>query len=71
VQSQILSNDERKAAEAAFQGLPADPHWSERGQVIYRGIVAQTNGRDIVEAMRNSGEEEYDDRQVALAGTNT
>ena len=71
MQSQILSNDERKAAEAAFQGLPADPHWSERGQVIYRGIMAQTNGRDIVEATRKGGEQEYDDRQLALAGTNT
>ena len=69
MQSQILSNDERKAAEAAFQGLPADPHWSERGQAIYRGIVAQTHGRDIVEAMRNA-EQEYADQQVALAGTN-
>ncbi|HKN87923.1 MAG TPA: hypothetical protein VJV04_13760 [Nitrospiraceae bacterium] len=70
MRSQILSNDERKAAEAAFQGLPIDLHWSERGQAVYRGIVEQTNGRDIVDAMRNGGEHEYDDQQIALAGTN-
>ena len=69
--SQILSNDERKAAEAAFQGLPMDLHWSERGQAVYRGIIAQTNGRDIVDAMRNCADYDYDDRQLALAETNT
>jgi hypothetical protein len=67
---QILSNDEQKAAEAAFRGLPADPHWSERGQAVYRGIMAQTNGHDIVDAMRNGGEPECD-QQVALAVANT
>lgn len=67
---QILSNDERKAAEAAFRGLPADPHWSERGQVVYRGIMARTNGHDIVEAMRNSGEQEYD-QEATLVVANT
>jgi hypothetical protein len=70
VHPQILSNDERKAAEAAFRGLPADPHWSERGQAVYRGIMARTNGHDIVEAMRNSGEHEYDE-QATLAVANT
>ena len=68
--SQILSNDEQKAAEAAFRGLPIDPHWSERGQAVYRGIMALTNGHDIVDAMRNGGEPEYDD-QGALAVANT
>lgn len=43
-----LTNDEHKAAEAAFRGLPLDPKWSQRAQRIYRGIVAVTNGRDIV-----------------------
>lgn len=66
---QILSNDERKAAEAAFRGLPIDPHWSERAQAVYRGIVALTNGRDIVDAMRNGGEPEYD-QQGTLAVAN-
>ena len=67
---QILSNDERKAAEAAFRGLPADPHWSERGQAVYRGIMARTNGHDIVEATRNGGEQECDP-QATLAVAHT
>jgi len=70
VHPKILSNDERKAAEAAFRGLPADPHWSERGQAVYRGIMARTNGHDIVEAVRNGGEQEYD-QQDTLAVANT
>jgi hypothetical protein len=43
-----LTYDEHKAAEAAFQGLPLDPKWSRHAQEIYRGILAVTNGRDIV-----------------------
>jgi len=43
-----LTYDEHKAAEAAFRGLPLDPKWSQRAQCVYRGILAVTNGRDIV-----------------------
>ena len=43
-----LTNDEHKAAEAAFHGLPLDPKWSRHAQEIYLGILAVTNGRDIV-----------------------
>jgi len=43
-----LTYDEHKAAEAAFHGLPLDPKWSRHAQEIYRGILAVTNGRDIV-----------------------
>lgn len=43
-----LSFDEKKAAEAAFRGLPPDPAWSEGAQAIYCGILAQTQGRNIV-----------------------
>lgn len=44
----LLSHDEHKAAEAAFRGLPLDPRWSQKAQQIYLGILAVTNGRDIV-----------------------
>jgi len=44
----ILTHDEYKASEAAFHGLPLDPKWSRRAQKIYLGILAVTNGRDIV-----------------------
>jgi len=43
-----LTYDEHKAAETAFHGLPLDPKWSRHAQEIYLGILAVTNGRDIV-----------------------
>ena len=49
-----LTHDERKAAEAAFRGLPLDPKWSHRAQHIYLGILAVTNGRNIVTDMEES-----------------
>ena len=44
----LLTHDEHKASEAAFHGLPLDAKWSCHAQEIYRGILAVTNGRDIV-----------------------
>ena len=39
-----LTHDERKAAEAAFQGRPINPMWSQKAQHIYDGIrAAQAN----------------------------
>jgi hypothetical protein len=34
-----LSADERKAAEAAFRGLPFNPTWSEAARIVYDGIA--------------------------------
>lgn len=48
-QHRTLSFDEKKAAEAAFRGLPVDPKWSLGAQSIYLGILAHTQGRNIVE----------------------
>ncbi len=40
----VFTNDERKAAEAAFQGRPFSPMWSQKAQRIYDGIrTAQAN----------------------------
>lgn len=36
----ILTHDERKAADAAFAGLPFDPSWSSAARVVYDGILA-------------------------------
>ncbi|MCS6297474.1 MAG: hypothetical protein H8K09_14670 [Nitrospira sp.] len=55
----LLTHDERKAAEAAFRGLPLDSHWSRKAQMIYIGILEITQGRDIVG--------EYDWEEVAAA----
>ena len=48
-QDPILTFDEQKAAEAAFRGLPANPTWSSSAHAIYDGILAHTQGRNIVE----------------------
>jgi hypothetical protein len=34
-----LTHDEKKAAEAAFQGLPFDPRWSATARSVYEGIL--------------------------------
>lgn len=44
-----LTFDEKRAAEAAFRGLPFDPIWSQSAQLIYHGILMRTHGRNIVE----------------------
>ncbi|MEW6543097.1 MAG: hypothetical protein AB1411_05750 [Nitrospirota bacterium] len=49
--NRTLSFDERKAAEAAFRALPVDPTWSESAQAIYFGILAHTQGRNVVEVV--------------------
>ena len=33
-----LTHDERKAAEAAFRGIPVNPNWTERARSVYFGI---------------------------------
>ena len=35
-----LTNDEIKAAEAAFRGAPFNPKWSEAARKVYQGISA-------------------------------
>ena len=47
--NRTLSFDEKKAAEAAFRGLPIELTWSPSAQAIYCGILAHTQGRNIVE----------------------
>lgn len=37
--SRELTYDEKKAAEAAFRGLPANPSWSAAARGIYEGIM--------------------------------
>ncbi len=41
----VLTNDERKAAEAAFQGRPINPIWSQKARRIYDGIRAAQSNR--------------------------
>ena len=48
-----LTYDEHEAAEAAFHGFPLNPEWTLSAQDIYLGILAVTNGRDIVHDMED------------------
>ena len=44
-----LTNDERKAAEAAFKGAPFDPKLSEAARKVYLGLSsAMANKRNEV-----------------------
>lgn len=43
-----LTRDQKKAAEAAFQGLPFDPKWSPAAKTVYDGIVAAQKGQPVV-----------------------
>jgi hypothetical protein len=47
-----LTHDEKKAAEAAFKGLPFNPQWSEAGRKVYWGLSA---------AIANKGHEAFQD----------
>ena len=58
--SSLLTHDERKAAEAAFRGLPLDAQWSRGAQNIYIGILEVTRGRDIV------GDYDWDEVAAAI-----
>lgn len=42
-----LTHDEKKAAEAAFKGVPFDPKWSESARKVYLGLSsAMANKRN-------------------------
>lgn len=45
-----LTNDEKKAADAAFAGRPFNPAWSASARAIYDGI-ANALPKDVVEAL--------------------
>lgn len=45
-----LTNDEKKAADAAFAGRPFNPTWSASARVIYDGIV-NVLPKDVVAAL--------------------
>jgi len=44
-----LTYDERKAAEAAFRGLPVDPKWSKSAHGVYQGIIGAMGGKPALE----------------------
>jgi hypothetical protein len=44
-----LTYDEKKAAEAAFRGLPRDPKWSEAARDVYDGIIKASHGHPPID----------------------
>ena len=44
-----LTFDEKKSAEAAFQGHPFDPRWSESSRAVYEGILTALQGVPLVQ----------------------
>ena len=43
-ESRPLTNDEKKASEAAFQGRPFDPAWSKSARTIYESLLNALGG---------------------------
>ncbi len=56
--SRPLTHDEKRAAEAAFQGRAFDAAWSKSARAVYQGILKAT-GRDAPDAV-DSGATERD-----------
>ncbi|MDQ6733542.1 MAG: hypothetical protein M3Z35_05405 [Nitrospirota bacterium] len=55
-----LTFDEQLAAEAAFRGWPLESKWSAKAKAMYHGILARTQGRDIIEEAGGTRDEAGD-----------
>jgi hypothetical protein len=42
-----LTSDQKKAAEAAFRGLPCNPEWSASAGAVYDGLVTALRGKPV------------------------
>ena len=42
-----LTSDQKKAAEAAFLGLPCNPEWSAIAAAVYDGLVTALRGKTV------------------------
>lgn len=47
MEPQILTHDEHKAAEAAFEGRPFNPRWSASARDIYNGLNEAISKRAV------------------------
>src|SRR5689334_2900452 len=54
-QRRVLTFDQKKAAEAAFRGLPPDSAWSASAGAVYDGLVTALRGK-IVQDRTNQDE---------------
>jgi hypothetical protein len=42
-----LTSDQKKAADAAFRGLPCDPKWPATARAVYDGLVTALQGKTV------------------------
>jgi len=68
-----LTHDEKKAAEAAFQGSPFNPQWSEAARKVYWGLSAAiaNKGHEAFQEMSPSQPTMLARRAVALSTSRT
>ncbi len=59
-----LTHDQRKAAEAAFRGRPADPGWSAGAHCVYEGLVKALPGTSAPLLRELSREAARDPREL-------
>lgn len=64
-----LTHDEKKAAEAAFRGLPPDPSWSSAAQAVYDNIIKVLPGMEapLVQQLAQVGEPEPEEALAVSA----
>ncbi len=55
-----LTHDEKKAAEAAFRGLPPNPNWSAAAQTVYDNIIKVLPSMEapLIQRLAQDGEPE-------------
>jgi hypothetical protein len=67
-----LTYDEKKAAEAAFRGLPLNPSWSAAAKDVYEGIMTARQGQEpsqplvVGQAEESAVPEEVTSRELAV-----
>ncbi|MGE3816369.1 MAG: hypothetical protein AB7G68_14360 [Nitrospiraceae bacterium] len=62
-----LTHDERKAAEAAFRGLPPNPNWTQGALSVYHGMrTALTARRDPGQCAAADSPSIWDRRPVSV-----
>lgn len=64
----ILTHDERKAAEAAFEGRPCNPQWSDAAKRVYEGLVHALPDEPIAGPVQTEATPEDQETQLADSG---
>jgi hypothetical protein len=49
MEPRVLTSDQKKAAEAAFLGLPCDQKWPATARAVYEGLMTALQGKTVHE----------------------